>query len=81
MTTADPVLASRPTIDPVRWPDLAASRAKVRRGVESAVARQLFRSAARRLAVRVETAGEVFGGGEDTGSAHRLQYAVRFNLP
>ena len=38
MTTADPVLASRPTIDPVRWPDLAASRAKVRRGVESAVA-------------------------------------------
>jgi hypothetical protein len=24
---------------------------------------------------------EVFGGGEDTGSAHRVQYAVRFNLP
>ena len=24
---------------------------------------------------------EVFGGGDDTGSAHRVQYAVRFNLP
>ena len=69
MTTADPVLASRPTIDPVRWPDLAASRAKVRRGVESAVARQLFRSAVRRLAVRVEAEGEVLGGGANDPSA------------
>jgi hypothetical protein len=24
---------------------------------------------------------EVFGGGEDNGTAHRVQYAVRFNLP
>jgi hypothetical protein len=24
---------------------------------------------------------EVYGGGSDNGSAHRVQYAVRFNLP
>ena len=63
MTTVTSPLTSRPVVDPARWPDLAASRARVRRGVERTLARQLFRSITSRLPVRVELGdGSRMGG-------------------
>ena len=63
MTTMHPQLTTRPFVDSARWPDLAASRARVRRGVERRVARRLFRSTTSRLPVRVELAdGSLMGG-------------------
>jgi cyclopropane-fatty-acyl-phospholipid synthase len=60
-------LSTRPVIDPSRWPDLAASRRRVRRTVQARVARRLFLSAVGRLPVRVQlgsrpAAGAVVGG-------------------
>jgi cyclopropane-fatty-acyl-phospholipid synthase len=47
-------LASRPVIDPTRWPDLAASRRRVRRSLQAKIAGSLFRSVVGRLPVRVQ---------------------------
>lgn len=63
MTTATAGLTAHPSVDPQRWPDLAASRARVRRGVEARVARRLFQGVVRRLPVRVEVEGRLLGGG------------------
>ncbi len=66
MTTATAGLATSPAIDPTRWPDLTARRAKVRRAVEGAVARRLFLSVVRRLPVRVQVGREAIVGGAIT---------------
>jgi cyclopropane-fatty-acyl-phospholipid synthase len=68
--TAITSLPARPVIDPLRWPDLAASRARARRSIESRVARRLFASVVRRLTVRVELAsGQVLGGAAENPDA------------
>ena len=70
MTTATAGLATRPAIDPTRWPDLTATRARVRGAVEARVARWIFRSAASRLPVRIVLAdGAVMGGAKHDDSA------------
>lgn len=63
MTTATAGLSTSPVIDPIRWPGLTARRAKVRRSVESAIARRLFLSAVHRLPVRVQVGRDVVVGG------------------
>ena len=68
MTTATAGLTTHPAIDPIRWPDLTAGRARARRAIEAGVARQIFTSAASRLPVRVELAGRAVIGGGDAGS-------------
>ncbi|WP_346767606.1 class I SAM-dependent methyltransferase [Knoellia koreensis] len=75
MTTADLRLAPRPSIDPRRWPDLAASRRRARRRVEAKVAEQIFRAAVRRLAVRVELGDTVLGGAATDPDAPVMQIA------
>jgi len=66
-------LTTRPTIDPLRWPDLATRRAALRRTVEAAVARRIFLSAVRRLPVRVQIgADRVVGGGMADAEAARM---------
>ncbi|MGA8979955.1 MAG: class I SAM-dependent methyltransferase [Pedococcus sp.] len=66
MTTAIAGLATRPVIDPVRWPGLTARRARVRRVVEGTLARRIFLSAVKRLPVRVQLGREAIVGGAAT---------------
>jgi len=64
VTTATAGLSTSPVIDPTRWPDLTARRARARRAIEGAVARRIFLSVVRRLPVRVQVGREaVVGGG------------------
>jgi cyclopropane-fatty-acyl-phospholipid synthase len=59
--TATVSTSSRPTIDPSRWPDIAAVPHKPMR---AAIARALFTRAAGRLPLRVELpTGRILGGG------------------
>ena len=69
MTTATARIPQRPVVDPVRWPDLVATRHRLRATLESAVARRLFLSVAHRLAVRVELEDRVVGGAADDPGA------------
>jgi cyclopropane-fatty-acyl-phospholipid synthase len=63
VTTLSPPLVTRPVVDASRWPDLAASRACLRGGVERRLARRVFRLVTARLPVRVELPdGSLMGG-------------------